>query len=136
MSASGSARTDAPLDSATNEAVFHLVKAPKGLRLVDVQGELEDADVSSLSAMLNRALGEHAKGIAVDLRGCPDVGRICLSALLAASSTLRARGGGGVKLVTFPGTRLHHTVIELGELPDYRSASEALLSFGVTGSPR
>jgi anti-anti-sigma regulatory factor len=117
--------------SATADPVtLHVVNAPDGLRLVDVEGELVDADVASLSALLNRALGDHAKGIAIDLRGCPDVGRVCLSALLAASSTLRARGDGGVRLVTFPGTQLHHTVTALEELPGYCSASEALLSFG------
>jgi anti-anti-sigma regulatory factor len=109
---------------------LHVVNATGGLRLVDVEGELEDANVASLSSLLNRALSDHATGIAVDLRSCPDVGRICLSALLAASSTLRARGDGGVKLVTFPGTQLHHTVTALAELPGYSSASEALLSFG------
>jgi anti-anti-sigma regulatory factor len=118
------------MSAVADPVALHLVNAADGLRLVDVEGELEDADVTGLSALLNRALSDQATGIAVDLRGCPDVGQVCLSALLAASSTLRSRGDGGVKLVTFPGTRLHHTVTALTELPGYVSASEALLSFG------
>jgi anti-anti-sigma regulatory factor len=109
--------------------VFHLTDAEDGLRLVDVEGELRDAEVTSWSALLNGALAAGTRGIAVDLRGCPQIGRICLSALLAASSTLRARGGGGVRLVTYPGSPLHHRFKRLVELPGYASASEALLSF-------
>jgi anti-anti-sigma regulatory factor len=109
--------------------VFHLMDAEDGLRLVDVEGELRDAEVTSWSALLNGALADDTRGIAVDLRGCPRVGRICLSALLAASSTLRARGDGGVRLVTYPGSPLHHRFKRLVELPGYDSATEALLSF-------
>jgi anti-anti-sigma regulatory factor len=110
--------------------VFHLTDAEDGLRLVDVEGELRDAEVTSWSALLNGALADHTRGIAVDLRGCPRVGRICLSALLAASSTLRARGDAGVRLVTYPGSPLHQRFKRLVELPGYTSATEALLSFG------
>lgn len=109
--------------------MFHLMDAEDGLRLVDVEGELRDAEVTSWSALLNGALADDTRGIAVDLRGCPRVGRICLSALLAASSTLRARGDGGVRLVTYPGSPLHHRFKRLVELPGYTSAMEALLSF-------
>jgi anti-anti-sigma regulatory factor len=118
------------MSAVAHPVALHLVNAADGLRLVDVEGRLEDEDVGRLSTLLNRALSDHTTGIAVDLRGCPDVGQICLSALLAASSTLRSRGDGGVKLVTFPGTWLHRTVTALPELPGYSSASEALLSFG------
>jgi anti-anti-sigma regulatory factor len=110
--------------------VFHLTDAEDGLRLVDVEGELRDAEVTSWSALLNRVIADGARGIAVDLRGCHRVGRICLSALLAASSTLRARGDAGVRLVTYPGSPLHRRFKRLAELPGYASATEALLSFG------
>jgi anti-anti-sigma regulatory factor len=109
--------------------VFHLMDAKDGLRLVDVEGELRDAEVTSWSGLLNGAIADDTRGIAVDLRGCPAVGRICLSALLAASSTLRARGDGGVRLVTYPGSPLHERFKRLVELPGYASAAEALLSF-------
>ena len=109
--------------------VFHLVNAEDGLRLVDVEGELQDAEVTSWSALLNAVIADGTRGIAVDLRGCPRVGRVCLSALLAASSTLRARGDGGVRLVTYPGSPLHRRLTRLVELPGYASATEALVSF-------
>ena len=110
--------------------VFHLMDAEDGLRLVDVEGELRDAEVTRWSALLNGALADDTRGIAVDLRGCPRVGRICVSALLAASSTLRARGDRDVRLVTYPGSPLHHRFKRLVELPGFTSATEALLSFG------
>jgi anti-anti-sigma regulatory factor len=110
--------------------MVHLMDAEDGLRLMDVEGELRDAEVTSWSAALNDALADSTRGIAVDLRGCPRVGRICLSALLAASSTLRARGDGGVRIVTYPGSAIHHRFKRLVELPGFASATEALLSFG------
>jgi anti-anti-sigma regulatory factor len=110
--------------------VLHLMDAEDGLRLVDVEGELRDAEVTSWSALLNGALAGDTRGIAIDLRGCPQIGRICLSALLAASSTLRARGDGGVRLVTYPGSPLDRRFKPLAELPGYASATEALPSFG------
>ena len=110
--------------------MFHLREVADGLRLVDVEGELRDAEVTGWSALLNGAVADQTRGIAVDLRGCPGVGRICVSALLAASSTLRARGDGGVRLVTYPGSPLHRRFKRLVELPGYASATEALLSFG------
>jgi anti-anti-sigma regulatory factor len=110
-------------------AMFHLMDAADGLRLVDVEGELRDAEVTGWAVLLNGAIVDDTRGIAVDLRGCPAVGRICLSALLAASSTLRARGDVGVRLVTYPGSPLHERFKRLVELPRYASAAEALLSF-------
>jgi hypothetical protein len=50
--------------------------------------------------------------------------------LLAASSTLRARGGGGVRLVTYPDSTLDRR-LQAGattELPTHSSAARALVS--------
>jgi anti-anti-sigma regulatory factor len=118
------------MSTVVRPAMFHLLDADDGLRLVDVEGELRDAEVTTWSALLNGAIADGTRGIAVDLRGCPRVGRICLSALLAASSTLRARGDAGVRLVTYPGSPLQRRFKRLVELPGYASATEALLSFG------
>ena len=118
------------MSAVVRPVAFHLMDAEDGLRLVDVEGELQDAEVTSWSALLNGAIADGTRGIAVDLRGCPRVGRICLSALLAASSTLRARGDAGVRLVTYPGSPLHRRFKWFVELPGYASATEALLSFG------
>src|SRR5215204_6717007 len=117
------------MSAVVRPAKFRLLGVADGLRLVEVEGELRDAEVTSWSALLNGAIADDTRGIAVDLRGCPGVGRICLSALLAASSTLRARGDVGVRLVTYPGSPLHERFKRLVDLPGYASAAEALLSF-------
>jgi hypothetical protein len=98
--------------------------------LVEVSGDLPDAAVVRWAALLNGAIAERPTVIAVDLRGCPWIDPICSSALLAASSTLRARGGDGVRLVMYPDSPLDLELGELvvGELPVHDSVSEALLA--------
>ena len=64
----------------------HLRDAEDGLRSVDVEGELRDAEVTSWSALLNGAIADGTRGIAVDLRGCTARG------VLDAPSTRRCRG--------------------------------------------
>lgn len=111
-------------------AEFHWASPEQGLKLLEVEGELEDAAVTRWSGVLRAGIKDGATGIAVDLRGCPAVGPICLSALLAAASTLRARGGGGVTLVTYPDSRLDRKLRADGatELPAQSSATRALVS--------
>jgi anti-anti-sigma regulatory factor len=101
-----------------------------GLMLVDVEGDLEAPAVARWTVLLNSATREGATGIAVDLRGCGTANSACLSVLLAVSARLKARGGGGIKLVTTPGSLLGRKVEAVFpmELPAYSSASEALLS--------
>jgi anti-anti-sigma regulatory factor len=102
----------------------------RGLTLVDVEGELEAAGVASWSWLLDGAMKDGATGIAVDLRACHLVDPICLSVMLATSSILKARGGGGVNLVTDPESRLDRKLRALAakELPAYSSAAGALLA--------
>jgi anti-anti-sigma regulatory factor len=111
-------------------AVLHLATPEHGLRLVDVEGKLEDGAIMRWSQVFKDAIEEDATGIAVDLRGCGAVDASCLSVLLAASSTLRARGGGGVTLVTTADSPLGLKMRTLAadELPAYPTASRALLS--------
>jgi anti-anti-sigma regulatory factor len=101
-----------------------------GLMLVDVEGDLEAPAVARWTVLLNSAIREGATGIAVDLRGCRAVEYSCLSVLLATSVALKARGGGGISLVTTPGSLLERTVraSTVDELPAYPSATEALHS--------
>jgi anti-anti-sigma regulatory factor len=101
-----------------------------GLMLVDVEGDLEAPAVARWTVLLNSATREGATGIAVDLRGCRTVDSACLSVLLAVSARLKARGGGGIKLVTTPGSLLEREVEAVFpmKLSAYSSASEALLS--------
>jgi anti-anti-sigma regulatory factor len=118
---------DAPAD---RPAVFRCASAAKGLQLLEVEGELDDAAITRWTRVLGGALANGTLGIAVDLRGCHAVGPVSLSALLAASSTLRARRGGGVRLVTYPDSaldRMLHAVVA-EELPAYSSARRALAS--------
>jgi hypothetical protein len=125
------ASPDASVDlSPSDPAVFHWASPEQGLKLLEVEGELEDAAVTRWSGVLRAGLKDGATGIAVDLRGCPAVGPICLSALLATASTLRARGGGGVSLVTFPDSTLDRKLRANGttELPAHSSAAGALVS--------
>jgi anti-anti-sigma regulatory factor len=118
--------------AAYRPAMWHLASADpeRGLTLVDVEGELEAAVVTGWSGLLNGAVKEGATGIAVDLRDCRAVDPICLSVLLATSAILKARGGGGVKLVTCPGSPLAGRLRALAaeELPAYSSAAGALVS--------
>jgi anti-anti-sigma regulatory factor len=111
---------------------FHLVTAnrERGLKLVDVEGELEAGVATRWSGLFNSAVKEGATGIAVDLRGCRSVDPVCLSVLLATSTMLKERGGGGVKLVTNPGSTLDRRLRTLApeELPAFDSASGALSS--------
>jgi anti-anti-sigma regulatory factor len=117
--------------NATQRAVFQLVPEEQGIRLVDVEGELQDVAAVRWGALLRGVIDEHPRGIVVDLRGCPWVDPMCLDEMLTASSTLRGSGGGGVKLVTYPGSRLDRRLRPLVvDLPAYASATEALLSFG------
>jgi anti-anti-sigma regulatory factor len=113
-------------------AMFHLVSAnnERDLKLVDVEGELQAALLTRWSGLFDGVVKEGtATGIAVDLRGCPAVDPICLSVLLAASAMLKARGGGGVTLVTDPGSTLDLKLREVAEeLPAHASASGALRS--------
>jgi ABC-type transporter Mla MlaB component len=113
-------------------AVVHVTtETPgQGLVLVDVEGELEASAVDRWSELLDFATRKGATGIAVDLRGCRAVDSACLAVLLAVSAGLKVRGGGGIKLVTSPGSLLG---LKLGavfatELPAYATAAEALLS--------
>jgi ABC-type transporter Mla MlaB component len=70
-----------------------------------------------------------ATGIAVDLGGCVLMDSSCLSALVAASRTLKSRGGQDVALVLFPGSGLarHLGLFRAGgELRAYDSAAAAI----------
>jgi anti-anti-sigma regulatory factor len=117
--------------NAPPRAVFQLVPQERGIRLVDVEGQLPDRAAPRWRALLSGVIDEAPRGIVVDLRGCPWVDPICLSEILAASSTLRASGAGGVKVVTYPGSPLGRRLGPLAaELPAYASATEALVSFG------
>jgi hypothetical protein len=101
-----------------------------GVMLVDVEGNLEEPSLDRWNGLLNGAIEDGASGITIDLRGCPSAGSPCLSLLLSASATLKARGGGGINLVTNPGSRLEREIgaaFPVG-LPAYSSASEALHS--------
>ena len=113
-------------------ASFNVVTATPhdGLFLVEVEGELDAPDRSRWTGIFNEAIKDGATGIAVDLRGCHAVDYSCLSVLLATSVALKARGGGGVSLVTTPGSLLERTVraSTVDELPAYPSATEALHS--------
>jgi hypothetical protein len=44
------------MSAVVRPARFHLLDAEDGLRLVDVEGELRDAEVTSWSALLNAAM--------------------------------------------------------------------------------
>ena len=112
--------------------VLHLIApAPfDGLILVDVEGDLDASALSRWSQLLNGAITEGARGIAIDLRGCRAIDLSCLSVLVAGSSQLRARGDGGISLVIAPGSLVERRVraTRAKRLPAYSSAAEALLS--------
>lgn len=118
-------------------AVLHRATIDKEqpIDLVDVEGELGAAAVTRWTALLQRSIKKGVTGIAVDLRGCRAVDPLCVSAMVAASAILRSRGGGGVKLVTNPWSRLGRRMRSDApdELPAYTSAQGALLSFSEAG---
>jgi anti-sigma B factor antagonist len=101
-----------------------------GVALVEVEGDLEEHSLERWSRLLDSAVEDGATGIAIDLRGCRKVDSACLSLLLSASAKLKARGGGGINLVTNRGSLLERevgTAFPVG-LPAFRSAADALLS--------
>jgi anti-anti-sigma regulatory factor len=99
--------------------------------LVEVEGDLEEPSMDRWSRLLDSAIEDGATAIAIDLRGCRSVGSACLSLLLSVSAKLKARGGGGVNLVTSAGSLLDREVASAFPvgLPAFSSAAEALLSF-------
>ena len=118
-------------------AVLHLatIDAEQHLDLVDVEGELGAAALTRWTALLQGSIKKGVTGIVVDLRGCGVVDPLCVTAMVATSAILKSRGGGGVKLVTNPGSRLERRMgtDSSNELPAYTSAQEALLSFSEAG---
>jgi anti-anti-sigma factor len=120
------------MESTSGEAVLHLAPAPRhdeSLRLVDVEGELDGTAAKRWVGLLRGLIEGGATGIAVDLRGCGLMDSHSLAALLAASQTLKSRGGRGVTLVLFPGSGLarHLKLFTAGgELPAYDSAAAAV----------
>lgn len=120
------------MESTHREAVLHLAPAPRDdgrLRLIDVEGELDRTAVKRWDGLLRGLMEDGAMGIAVDLRGCVLMDSSCLSALLAASRTLKSRGGQDVALVLFPGSGLarHLRLLRAGgELRAYDSAAAAM----------
>jgi anti-anti-sigma regulatory factor len=101
-----------------------------GLMLVDVEGELRAPAVMRWRDLLNSAITGGTRGVAVDLRGCRAIDIGCLSVLVAASSKLKGRGDGGIKLVTTPGSPLERKVRATAAkgLDGHSSAGEALRS--------
>jgi anti-anti-sigma factor len=99
---------------------------------IEVEGELREPANRRWSALLRRGLDQHAEGIAVDLRGCRRVDPHPLQLLLAAASTVKARGGSGVALVLYPGSALEQRLRLLAgdELPIYDSTRAALAMLG------
>jgi anti-anti-sigma regulatory factor len=115
-------------------AVFHqaTIDQKRCLELVDVEGDLESPATMRWTGLLQGQVDKGTTGIAVDLRACRVLDSVCLSAMVAASAVLKARGGGGVSVVTNPdsplGRRLRTDAAE--ELPSYESAMGALMSLG------
>jgi anti-anti-sigma factor len=120
------------MESTPGEAVLHVAPAlrrDERLRLLDVEGELDRSAIQRWSGLLRGVIADGATGIAVDLRGCRLMDSSCLSALLAASQTLKSGGGQGIALVLFPGSGLARHLRLLtagGELPAYDSAAAAM----------
>ncbi len=118
---------------AAGPPTFNLTKpTPQdGVVLLDVEGDLDAANVSRWSKLVNFAITDGATGITVDLRGCRKVDLGCLSVLVVASRKLKGRGDGGINLVTTPGSPLERRVgaTAAQALPAYGSAGEALRSF-------
>jgi hypothetical protein len=114
-------------------AVLHraTIDTEQPIDLVDVEGELGASAVTRWTALLQASIKKGVTGVAVDLRGCRAVDPLCVSAMVAASAILKSRGGGGVKLVTNPWSRLGRRMRTDApdELPAYSSAQGALLSF-------
>jgi anti-anti-sigma regulatory factor len=120
------------MESTPGKTVLHLAPAltrDGSLRLVDVEGALDRSAIQRWTGLLRGIIADGATGIAVDLRGCGLMDSSCLSALLAASRTLKSGGGQGVALVLFPGSGLARHLRQLtagGELPAYDSAAAAM----------
>jgi anti-anti-sigma regulatory factor len=104
-----------------------------GLMLVDVEGDLNAPALRRWREVLNSAITGGATGVTVDLRGCRVIDIGCLSVLVAASGKLKARGDGGINLVTTPGSPLERRVrVSAAKgLDGYSSAGEALRSLRV-----
>lgn len=120
----------APAVLGMTEAKAHQATTPDGLVLMDVEGVLDAPDLRNWSRLLDSAIGQGAFGIVVDLRGCRAIDVDCLWALVAATARLKARGGGGINLVTASGSPLDRWVraMAASRLPTYSSAQEALRS--------
>jgi anti-anti-sigma regulatory factor len=113
------------------EVLLHL-GAPlgrnKGLRLIDVEGELGWADIQRWRRLVRDVVDDGATGLAVDLRGCRAIDSHCVSILEVAAETLTARGG-GVSVVVFPGSGVARRLgLFASTLPTFDTASAALFS--------
>ena len=124
-------RTPAVLNLTRAEA--HRAATSDGLMLMDVNGVLDGRALTSWSRLLDSAIAEGATGLVVDLRGCRAIHWRCLWALVASAARLKARGDGGISLVTTPGSPLERWVRTLAasRLPAYSSAEEGLRSFRI-----
>lgn len=122
-------RTPVVLNLSNAEA--HQATTTDGLMLLDVNGVLDVPDLRSWDQLLDSAVAKSATGIVVDLRGCRGIDLGCLWALVVAAARLKARGGGGINLVTASGSPLERMVqaMAASRLPAYSSAAEALRSF-------
>jgi anti-anti-sigma factor len=119
------------------EAALRLVPVDRfeHVMFIEVEGELREPSDKRWSALLRAAVDQRAEGIAVDLRGCRGIDAHSLQHLLAAASTLKARGGSGVALVLYPGSALAQRLRLLGgdELPICDSTRAAM---GLLGKRR
>jgi anti-anti-sigma regulatory factor len=110
------------------KAEAHQVTTADGLMLLDVDGVLDAPALTRWSRLLDAAVAEGATGIVVDLRGCHAMDLGSLWALVVAAARLKARGDGGINLVTAPGSPLERWVraMAASRLPAYSSTEEAL----------
>jgi hypothetical protein len=118
-------------DPTAPEPALHLTglgEAKDARFFVEVEGALEERSGVRWRALLRGVLLQHARGLIVDLRGCPAVNDQSLMALQATGATMEACGGPGVVLVTWPGSALAEELHGLadGELRSYASAKAAL----------
>ncbi len=104
---------------------------------VEVEGELQGPSTQRWTGLLRGIVQQRAEGMAVDLRGCRDIDADCLDALLAASATMKARGGSGAVLVMWPGSELAGRLGRLtgDELLTYVSVDAALNALGERTMP-
>jgi anti-anti-sigma regulatory factor len=91
-----------------DEAVLYVQhgEGRQDVSLVEVEGTLRDRGAKRWSGLLRGSIAQGARGLAIDLRGCPLIDSVCWAALLAAAATLRLGGGAGVNLVVLPGSDL------------------------------